>query len=211
MSIFLDSAVIAEAQAASRLEWVAGITTNPILLAKSGLPAVETLRTLAHLTNGPVFYQLMSGSVGEMMTEAQRAKDLLGDQLVLKMPPTEACFTVAAEISSSIPVCITAVYSAAQAMVAEAAGARYIALYFNRARRLLPDADSMVRAICACLQGSKTEPIAASIKSPEEAVQVRLLGVPHLTLPFTVLTAMMDHELSRSALDEFIANGTGIL
>ena len=60
MSIYLDSVIIAEARAAKELGWVKGITTNPTLLGKTDLPVETTLKELAILTTGPVFYQLVS-------------------------------------------------------------------------------------------------------------------------------------------------------
>ena len=54
------------------------------------------------------------------------------------------------------------------------------------------------------------EILAASIKSPSEAVKTLLAGAPHLTLPFDVLQAMTVHELSQQTVDEFANNGPGI-
>lgn len=43
MTIYLDSALIPEAQAAKELGWVSGITTNPTLLAQSKLPPEDAV------------------------------------------------------------------------------------------------------------------------------------------------------------------------
>jgi transaldolase len=56
--IYLDSALVAEAQLVEKLGWVKGITTNPTLLAKSDLPVETTLKRLAQLSPGEVYYQL---------------------------------------------------------------------------------------------------------------------------------------------------------
>lgn len=42
--IYLDSALITEAEIALKFGWVKGITTNPTLLAKSDLSPQETLK-----------------------------------------------------------------------------------------------------------------------------------------------------------------------
>lgn len=60
------------------------------------------------------------------------------------------------------------------------------------------------------LKKSNTEILAASIKSPEEAVKTLLAGAHHLTLPLDVLQAMAVHELSQQTVDEFAKNGRGI-
>jgi transaldolase len=48
-----------------------------------------------------------------------------------------------------------------------------------------------------------TEIIAASVKSPAEAVETLLAGAHHLTLPLGVIEEMAGHELSDRAIDEF--------
>ena len=52
MSIFVDTADVEEAKAAREFGWVRGITTNPILLAKSCNSAVDILQQLAGLNMG---------------------------------------------------------------------------------------------------------------------------------------------------------------
>jgi len=210
MSLFLDSAQPDEVRTAMQWGWVAGVTTNPILLARSGLPPAEALEALARAASGTVFYQLTAPTVEGMLEEAQRAGDILQDRLALKIMPTPAGFEVAAQLSDNIPVAITGVYSAAQAMVAEAAGAAYVIFYYHRALGLLEDVRRFLRELTGVLAESKTELIAASVKSVEQAVEVRMAGVQHLTLPFNVLRALMDHELSARTLGEFNREGSGL-
>jgi len=49
MAIYLDTAIVAEAKEASKFGWLAGITTNLTLLAKSDLSPDVTLKQLAQL------------------------------------------------------------------------------------------------------------------------------------------------------------------
>lgn len=210
MSLFLDSAQPDEVRTAMQWGWVAGVTTNPTLLAKSGLPPAETLETLARTASGMVFYQLTAPTVEGMLEEAQRAGDILQDHLALKIMPTPPGFEVAAQLSDNIPCAITGVYSAAQAMVAQAAGAAYVIFYYHRALGLLEDVRRFLRELTGVLADTKTELIAASVKSVEEAVEVRMAGVQHLTLPFSILQALMEHDLSARTLEEFNREGRGL-
>ncbi|MBD2447549.1 transaldolase [Nostoc sp. FACHB-152] len=211
MSLFLDSAIAAEAEAARKLGWVKGITTNPTLLAKSPLPAETTLKQLAELTTGPVFYQLIADEFEEMVAEGRAAFKLIGKQTVLKIPASLVGFQVVAELASEIPCAVTAIYSAAQAAVSQEAGAKYAIAYVNRATRLLGDGVALVREMARVVAGSNTEIMAASIKSPEEAVASLQAGAHHLTLPLAMLQEMTNHELSLQNIDEFAENGRGIL
>ncbi|MDR4505147.1 MAG: hypothetical protein MRK01_10205 [Candidatus Scalindua sp.] len=210
MAIFVDTADIELAKAAKELGWVRGITTNPTLLAQSENPVEDTIRQLAELGTGLLFYQLFATSIEDMIKEAARVKKIVGDQLVLKIPPTEPGFQVISFLPSEIPCCITAVYSVAQAIVAREIGVRYIAVYVNRATKLLGDGMGILADMATVLKGSQTQILAASLKSPSEAGAAILSGACHLTLPFDVLRTLTAHEYSDEAVRQFNAHGSGI-
>jgi transaldolase len=211
MSIFLDTAIIAEAEVVSELGWVKGITTNPTLLAKTDLPVPTTLKRLAELTTGAVFYQLMSSEFKEMLAEGRAAFDIIGSQTILKIPATSVGFQVVAHLLGEIPCSVTGIYSPAQAVIAAEAGAVHAIAYVNRATKLLGDGVALVGDMARVVKGSRTEIMAASIKSPQEAVASIQAGAQHLTLPLAMLQSMTTHELSLSTFDEFNKNGRGLL
>ena len=211
MTIYLDSAIIAEALAAKELGWVKGITTNPTLLSKSDLPPAIALKKLTEMTTGPVFYQLISSDLNGMLTEARAAFEIIGNQTVLKIPASPVGFQAVACLSPEINCAVTAIFSAAQAAVSKEAGAKYAIAYVNRATRLLGDGIALVRDMANILAGSTTEILAASIKSPEEAAASLQAGAHHLTLPLAMLQAIATHQLSEQTIDEFNKNGRGIL
>ncbi len=210
MAIYVDTAIVTEAKLASQFGWVAGITTNPTLLAKSNLSPEVTLKQLAQLIPGEVYYQLTASDFDGMVAEGNAAFELIGQQTVLKVPATSIGFQAVAHLSAEIPCAVTAIYSASQAVVSAEAGAKYAIAYVNRATRLLGDGFALVQDMANVLKQSNTEILAASIKSPEEAVKTLLAGAHHLTLPFDVLQAMTVHELSQQTVDEFAKNGRGI-
>jgi transaldolase len=210
MAIYLDSAIALEAEVATKMGWVKGITTNPTLLAKSDRPPETTLKKLAALTSGPVFYQLMASDFDGMLAEGRKAFEIIGAQTVLKIPATPVGFQVVACLSPEITCGVTAIYSAAQAAVAREAGAKMAIAYVNRATRLLGDGVALVRDMASILAGSDTEILAASIKSPQEAAASLQAGAHHLTLPLSMLQAMATHEFSEKTVEEFVQNGIGL-
>lgn len=209
MAILLDSALISDARRAAQFGWVRGLTTNPALLAQSELTPAETLRKLAEILPGQVFYQLTAANLETMEAEAAAAADILGTRLVLKIPATQSGFQTAAQLSTSYIIAMTAVYSPAQAVVSVAAGVRYVIPYVNRAERLLGNGIGLVSAISSVLP-AEVEIVAASIKTPAEAVATLQAGARHLTLPLQVLETMPVHELSQQAVEEFNRQGTGL-
>ena len=209
MSIYIDSAITKEVEAVRSLGWVHGVTTNPILLAKAGCDAQTILTDLAHLNMGSLFYQLVSPTLEEMFAEMRSAAEIVGSALVLKVPPTQAGFQFVSRCRE-FPCCVTAIYHPSQALIASEVKARYVAVYVNRATRLLGDGSKLVRHIADILEHSETEIIAASIKSPEEACAALSAGAHHLTLPYNVLGSLIHHPLTAQTLAEFQSNGLGI-
>ena len=114
-------------------------------------------------------------------------------------------------MSRDIDCSVTGIYHPAQAIVAVEAGAKYAIAYVHRATRLLGDGLKLVREMAKVVEGSGTEILAASIKSPDEAVATLLAGANHLTLPFSVLQAMTTHSLSEQTFKEFNEKGRGIM
>lgn len=237
MSIYLDSALPEEARQAMSLGFVRGITTNPTLLAKTKRPAIEVLRELCHICPGTVFYQLAAPTVAERRLEgeqilrlndefdeedghsAERANNLRGEDFVplrlgrigLKIPASTENMALVAEFSGKgVAVAVTALFNSAQAYLACEAGAKYLLPYVNRTTRLRGDGFRFVQElaqICKAV-GHGTEVLAASIKSPEEAVKTLLAGAHHVSVPLAVLLAMGHDPLSEEAVAEFARSST---
>ena len=211
MKLLLDSAIINEAVTVSEWGWVGGATTNPTLLSKSDLSPEKTLKKLSKCFKGPIFYQLVGNSIEVMENEAKIAADILGKQLVLKIPATELGFQATSRLSKKYVCAVTSIFSASQALVAHASGARYALYYHNRVKRLLKDGKNLPNELVLSLKHTKTTVVAASLKTPQEVVEARLAGVQILSTTFKVLSEMMVSEFSQSAVEEFNQNGIGLI
>jgi transaldolase len=213
LQLLIDSAIIQEVRQAGEWGWVRGATTNPTLLAQSELPPEQTLQEMGKVLPGEIFYQLTGNNLESMQTEAAKAADILGDHLVLKIPATPLGFQATALLSNEYPVAVTSIFTAAQAMVAHCAGARYVLYYHNRAKHLLPAGQSerLPADMVSVLQGTDTQVVAASFKTPEEVIEARMAGAAKMSVKFDVLALLTQNEFSEQALREFEANGTGLL
>ena len=210
MTIYLDSAIIEEARQAKSFGWVYGVTTNPTLMAKAGVAPEVVLKDLAALEFHQVYYQLVSQKMEDMLIEARKAAEIVKNGLICKIAPTENGFRFVAKYGNEIPCCVTAIFDLAQALVAREAGARYIAVYVNRATKQLGDGPALVRDLANVLAGSQTEIVAASLKSTKEAVDAFVAGAQHLTVPFDVLMGLSTHPFSEQTIEQFNAEGIGL-
>jgi transaldolase len=193
------------------LGWVGGITTNPTLMARCEDEPVAVVRRLCEVSPGPVFYQVTGSSLAAREEEGRRFHALDPDKVVLKIPATTENMALVVRLTPEVPCALTAVYSGAQAWVGCEAGARYIIPYVNRATRLQGDGLGLVTEVVQTLEavGSEAEVLAASIKSPEEAVATLLAGARHLTMPLELILRLGDHPLSDAAVAEFNRAGRG--
>ena len=122
-----------------------------------------------------------------------------------KLPAEGAMLTLAKRlVAEGHRVAITAVYSPAQAVVGAALGAEWVIPYVDRAARLRPD-QPIVPALKAVLEAllSPTRILAASIKTPEQAVSALRSGAGAVSAPLLVLQAMCHDPLTEASIQEF--------
>jgi transaldolase len=206
--LMLDSASVRDVEQISALGLVSGITTNPSLLRKEGKPPLDQLRELLAISEVPIFFQPTEATTQAARMELRRARELAPDRVRLKLPLTEPYLPLVREAASEegLPFAVTAVYSLGQAVTASQHGAGWIIPYVDRARRLLEDGDGLVGRLRALLDRiqSPTRILAASVKTPDQAVTSLLDGAHQLTLPANVLNALHGHPLTDSAVEEFM-------
>lgn len=205
MGLFIDSAKIEEVEQAVELGFIAGVTTNPTLMARATETPQRVIRRICAVSPGAVFFQVTGATLEERGRVGREFYAICPDKIILKVPATTGNMALIDLLADEIPCAATAVYSAAQALVACEAGARFVIPYVNRATRLLGDGCKLVEEMRDVLDSleNPAEILAASIKSPEEAVKAILAGADHLTLPLDILLALGNHPLSDAAIAEF--------
>jgi len=203
MAIFLDSADPQHAADAFPLGFLAGVTTNPTLLAAQGPDPLETIRKVAQRSSGLIFYQPLAESVEAMEEEMRRVHGFLGERLVAKIPCSPAGFELVTRLLDDMPCGMTAVFSAGQVYAAACAGVRYALPYLNRMTRLGGDGPTVVERMAQVAAATDLELVVASIRSVEEMERALLAGADHVTLPFAVIQELIDHPLSRQAIADF--------
>ena len=92
MAIYIDSANMADVRRARAYGWVQGVTTNPLLLARSTEAPDQVLRALTKQKFKQIFYQLVSTSQDQMYEETKKVYQIVADALVVKVPPTKASY-----------------------------------------------------------------------------------------------------------------------
>ncbi|HOV29450.1 MAG TPA: fructose-6-phosphate aldolase [Synergistales bacterium] len=208
MRFFLDTANLDEIR--QGVEWgvVAGVTTNPSLIAKEGVEFPSRIREIAALVEGPVSAEVLSTSTDAMVLEARRLFSL-APNVVVKVPMIpEGIAAVRALCQEGIPTNVTLVFSPQQALLAAAAGATYVSPFVGRLDDIGEDGSGLVRDIVEIfdVQGIQTQVIAASLRHPRHVFEAALYGAHVATVPFRVLEQMFHHPLTDSGLKKFLAD-----
>ena len=81
--------------------------------------------------------------------------------------------------------------------------ARHIALYVNQVPCLMGDGIQLVREIANILINNRTEILAGSVNSTEEACVSIFVGTQHLTLPLEVLKSFITNPHSERTIKNF--------
>lgn len=208
MALYLDSADVEDAKAAMALGFIAGITTNPTLLAKVGGKPESVITQLADICPGSIFYQLTAPDVAGKKAEAHRIL-ALRPNIALKIAMTTENLSLATSLAEEgIEVGMTASYSPAQTYLSCAAQVAYSIAYVNRSTRLQGNGLDLVRdmrAVINACDNSITTLMVASLKSPHEVVQAIIAGAQHVTIPLPLMLEMGNHPLSNQAIEEFNA------
>lgn len=206
MKFFVDSADVNEIRPVVDWGMCDGVTTNPSLVAKTGKTLRQVIDDITEIVDGPISVEVTALDYEGMMKEA-RGIAALHDNLVVKIPMTKdgmrATRTCADE---GIPVNVTLIFSASQALLAAKAGAAYASPFIGRLDDVSAPGMDLIEEI-QTIYGNydfDTEVIVASVRHPLHVVEAARLGADIATVPFNVLERLFHHPLTDAGLEKFL-------
>ncbi len=206
MKIFLDTANLDELAQAAAWGVVDGVTTNPSLIAKEGVPLAERVARICQIVDGPVSAEVLATNVEGMIGEGRELAKI-HPNIVVKCPLTRAGIQACSSLSKEgIRVNVTLCFSPAQALLAAKAGAWCVSPFVGRLDDIGLEGIGLIRDICGIYANYsfKTQVLAASLRSPLHVVQAAEAGAHIGTMPFKVLDQMFNHPLTDKGLDQFL-------
>ena len=205
--LYLDSANLEAISALSPMMPLAGITTNPSILAADGLGLSKLLPALNYLL-GPdyrIHVQVISHTVDGIVAEAKQLHALPYD-IVVKIPAHSAGLAAIKQLKPlEIPVLATAIYNVQQGWLAALHGADYLAPYLNRIDNMGFDGVGVVADLQQLIERYQmpTQLLVASFKNVRQVLQVLKLGVGAVTLPVDIARQMLDNPATDAAVVKF--------
>jgi transaldolase len=203
--LFIDTGSVAEVEEISAWGILAGATTNPSLLAKEQGDPGDIVRRICELVGGPVSAEVVSQEPQGMIDEGRALREL-HEHVTVKVPFCEQGLEAAHALTGDgIPVNMTLVFSANQALLASSAGATYVSCFMGRLDDISVDSTAVVREIVEAFRagGVTSQVIAASIRHPEHVVIAAKLGCEIATVPAKVLRQMLNHPLTDAGAERF--------
>ncbi len=208
MKFFIDTANVDEIRKANEMGVIAGVTTNPSLIAKEGRDYAETLKEIAAIVDGPI-----SGEVKATTEDAEgviaegRAIAAMHPNMVVKIPmTTEGLKAIKALSAEGIKTNCTLIFSANQALLAARAGATYVSPFLGRLDDISQPGIDLIRMICQMFDNYpdiNCQIIAASVRNPIHVTDCALAGADIATVPYKVIEQMTKHPLTDQGIEKF--------
>ena len=208
MKIFLDTADVDMIRPAYQTGLVNGVTTNPTLIKRSGRDPVEVIKEISNSFSRlqSISAEVVADTAEEMVDQAQAFNGLWN--VTIKVPCTveglKACTALAA---TNYKVNVTLVFSVAQAILAEKAGAAFVSPFVGRWLDNSVDGIELIKGIREIYTGggrfTTTQILGASIRDVRQVEQCFKYGADIVTIPPTVFWAMYKNVLTDKGLEQF--------
>jgi len=209
MQIFLDTANIEQIRQAARLGVISGVTTNPSLVSKEGKADYEAVvKEICAIIPGPISVEVLVEKAEDMIEQAQKIAEW-APNVVVKIPATTAGLEAISTLAKmKVKVNMTLCFSLNQAILGALAGASYVSPFVGRLDDIGEDGMGLVRDIVDVFEYYEfdTQVIAASIRHPQHCVAAAMAGAHIATVPYKVLTQMIQHPLTDIGVARFLSD-----
>ncbi len=208
MKFFIDTANTQDIKKAADMGVICGVTTNPSLIAKEGRDFNEVIKEITSIVDGPISGEVKATTVdANAMIEEGRQIAKIHPNMVVKIPMTvEGLKATKVLASEGIPVNVTLIFSANQALLAARAGAAYVSPFLGRLDDISTTGMDLIRTISdmfAMYDDISAEIIAASVRNPIHVTDCALAGAHIATVPYSVIEQMTKHPLTDIGIEKF--------
>jgi fructose-6-phosphate aldolase 2 len=215
MIYMLDTANIKDIKRACDLYPIAGVTTNPTLIAREKRPFYDILKDIRDIIGDDrmLHVQALSMDAEGIIKEAEHLQRVIGGNLYVKVPAIPEGIKAIKELyKRGIPVTATAICSAQQAILAAVAGADFVAPYVNRTDDININGVEVTSDIIRLfkLNNLKTKLLAASFKNVRQIHEVMMTGAQSVTIGTDLLEKLVENSLSEWSVNRFIEDWTKV-
>ncbi|MGG3469453.1 fructose-6-phosphate aldolase [Neobacillus pocheonensis] len=207
MKFFIDTANLDEIREVHELGLLAGVTTNPSLVAREqGVSFHDRIREIAALVPGSVSAEVIALDAEGMIREGEELA-AIAPNITIKVPMTPDGLKACHHFSKKgITTNVTLIFNANQALLAARAGATYVSPFLGRLDDIGQNGLDLISQVADifAVHGLETQIIAASIRNPIHVTEAALRGADIATIPYKVLIGLFHHPLTDKGIEGFL-------
>lgn len=206
MKIFIDTANLEEIREAENYGIIAGVTTNPSLIARENGDFEKIISEITKIVEGPISAEVLSLEADKMVEEGKKLASI-HKNIVIKLPTTFEGLKACKRLKElGIKTNLTLIFTLNQALLAARAGATYVSPFVGRLEDTGVDGIELVKSIRETFDkhGIESEIIGASIRNIYQVEELAKVGAHIGTLPFKVIQGMIKHQLTDAGIERFL-------
>lgn len=215
MKYLIDSANLEEIRHGNEFYPIAGVTTNPSLIAREKADFKQHITAIREIIGKEkmLHIQTTAKQAEKIVEEAERLLSVVGGEFYVKIPIGEEGLKATSLLKKKgIGVTMTAIFTPQQALLAAQAGADFVAPYVNRLDNISSNGVITVEEIVHLfdIYGLSCQVLAASFKNVRQLHEVALAGSHSATVSGDLLKAALSHPMTDSAIAGFDADWAGV-
>jgi transaldolase len=210
MEIYVDSSSPKEILEAREFGFLAGVTTNPSLIAAAGPDKQKTLASILDASPGSVFVQAVGWHEVEPLVKQARWLHAYSERIIVKLPMSPAGVRALQALKATDPtirIAVTAIASVSQAVISAKAGADIVAL-FNGPLDLT--SDTPVEIVAPVQKAFANYNLPTKILScgrfPRHFAQFAADGTDICTLKLEFMKLLFDHPYTEKRMTGFLGD-----
>jgi TalC/MipB family fructose-6-phosphate aldolase len=187
-----------------------GVTSNPSIFKQesNGRPVLETLREIRRIIGQErsLHVQVVARDRDGILAEAESLLEKVDSLVYVKVPTTEEGLAAMQVMKArGIGVTATTVYTKVQGFMAIAAGADFVAPYYNRVADFDVDPKELVSSLAEMIakNNAPTKILAASFRNISQVNDAFMAGAHCVTVPPRLLHAAYGTAAISRAVDDF--------
>jgi transaldolase len=211
MKLFVDTANLDEVKKANAWGILDGVTTNPSLIAKEGVPYKKRVLEICEVVGDAkaVSAECVELEYDKMLAEATDIATW-SPNIYVKVPMTSVGMEVITTLApEGVRFNCTLIFSLPQALIAAKAGAHFLSFFVGRIDDM-GSGESMANIVDAVNMvenynfPQKPEVLVASIRSPLHVVESVRAGAHIATVPYKILEQLFHHPLTDLGIERFL-------
>ncbi|SJZ86639.1 fructose-6-phosphate aldolase, TalC/MipB family [Pilibacter termitis] len=212
MEFMIDTANLQEIERWNNALALSGVTSNPSILKKEGkidlYAHLKQIRKIIGMEKS-LHVQVVAKDFDGMMKDAEAILENVDSNVFVKVPVNEVGLAVIKELKRrNINVTATAIYTQIQGLLAIAAGADYIAPYYNRMENLNISPNAVISSLAEEIArgNAKTKILGASYKNITQINDSIDCGSHAVTVGSDVVEQFFAHPSITKAVDDFTSD-----